>query len=584
MGLSSTDYIILAGFFVVMLAIGILYASRMHDLGDFFSGSHQVPWWLAGISLYMTTFSAFTFVSYSAIAYKHGFVAVTVWWFSIPGCLLSAKYLAGRWRKASTTSPLEYLETRYGKFLRQGFSWYGVPLIVLDDALKLFVIGTMLTVSLGFETSSSAMMWAIIISGTIIMGYTLLGGLWAVMVTDFIQFIVMALAVLVLAPLATAKAGGMSTILEKLPESFFQPTSDTYSWAWLLSFSVVLALVYATKWPYVQRYYSARTEKDAKRVGYLVAALTFLGPPLLFWPAVAARVFLPEFALEGANLNEVYPTLCRLLLPAGLMGIVIAAMFSATMSMLSSDYNALSSVITNDIIKRLFLKNASDKTLVRIARISTLFVGTVSLLLALLLANSEGLNDLVKIMAKLFAVLLPPAALPMLAGLLTRRTSEAGAIAGFLLGAMCSVGAYFLSIQQGLAEVNVPFTDIFYSQLSGVQYLTWISIIPTALGLLLGSAFFPDSQEKRIKVDHFLSGLSETMAAPKTNSSQEVIFAIRLVGSTCLALGIILSLAVLATAPMKEAWLSFVVGMGLTALGSLAVFIARRHDSTRSEE
>ena len=144
MGLSSTDYIILAGFFVIMLAIGILYAGRMNDLGDFFSGSRQVPWWLAGVSLYMTTFSAFTFVSYSAIAYQYGFVAVTVWWFSIPGCLLSARFLATRWRKAATTSPLEYLETRYGGFLRQSFSWYGVPLIVVDDALKLFVIGTML--------------------------------------------------------------------------------------------------------------------------------------------------------------------------------------------------------------------------------------------------------------------------------------------------------------------------------------------------------------------------------------------------------------------------------------------------------
>jgi solute:Na+ symporter, SSS family len=571
-GLSSTDYIILAGFFVVMLAIGILYAGRMHDLGDFFSGSHQVPWWLAGISLYMTTFSAFTFVSYSAIAYKHGFVAVTVWWFSIPGCLLSARFLATRWRKAATTSPLEYLETRYGRFLRQGFSWYGVPLIVLDDALKLFVIGTMLTVSLGFETGSPAMFWAIGISGTIIMGYTLLGGLWAVMVTDFIQFIIMAVAVLVLAPLATAKAGGIAAILDKVPDSFMQPTSESYTWPWLLSFSVILALVYATKWPYVQRYYAARSEKDARRVGYLVAALTFIGPPLLFWPAVAARVFIPEIA----DANEVYPMLCRILLPAGLMGIVIAAMFSATMSMLSSDYNSLSSVITNDIIKRLFLKEASDKTLVRIARISTLFVGTVALLLALLLAQSDDLNDLVKIMAKLFAVLLPPAALPMLAGLLTRRTSEAGAILGFFLGAFCSVGAYFLSINEAMVDTVLPYTTIMVSDLGGVQYLTWISIIPTALGLAVGTILKPDSAEKREKVDAFLDGLTETMAPPKTNASKEVVFAIRMVGSTCLALGLLLAVAVLATAPLSEAWLSFVVGISLAILGGVALAIARK--------
>ena len=141
--LHTADYWVLAGFFVVMMMIGLVYAARMRNLKDFFGGGRHVPWWLAGVSLYMTTFSAFTFVSYSAIAYRDGFVAVTVWWFSIPGCLLSAYFLARRWRRAATTSPVEYLETRFSPFLRQCFSWFGVPLIVLDDALKLFVIGTM---------------------------------------------------------------------------------------------------------------------------------------------------------------------------------------------------------------------------------------------------------------------------------------------------------------------------------------------------------------------------------------------------------------------------------------------------------
>ena len=212
----------------------------------------------------------------------------------------------------------------------------------------------------------------------------------------------------------------------------------------------------------------------------------------------------------------------------------------------------------------------------RIARISTLFVGTVALLLALLLAQSDDLNDLVKIMAKLFAVLLPPAALPMLAGLLTRRTSEAGAILGFFLGAFCSVGAYFLSINEAMVDTVLPYTTIMVSDLGGVQYLTWISIIPTALGLAVGTILKPDSAEKREKVDAFLDGLTETMAPPKTNASKEVVFAIRMVGSTCLALGLLLAVAVLATAPLSEAWLSFVVGISLAILGGVALAIARK--------
>jgi len=550
---NPSDYIILAGFFAVMLGVGVFYANRMKTLTDFFGGSRQVPWWLAGTSLYMTTFSAFTFVSYSALAYQNGIVAMTIWWFSIPGCVLSAKYLASRWRRAATTSPLEYLETRYSPFLRQCFSWFGVPLIVLDDALKLFVIGTMITFSLGLE-GESAQMWAIAGCGAIMLAYTLLGGIWAVMITDFVQFVVMAAAVLVLAPLAASRAGGLATAFDALPAEALQFTSGTYTWPWLLSFAFILSLTFATKWPYVQRYYAARSEPEARRVGYLVAGLTFIGPPLLFWPALAARVFMP--GIEDPN--AVYPLLCRELLPAGMMGIVIAAMFSATMSMLSSDYNAAASVVTNDILKRLVMRDASPKTLVRTARLATLGIGLSAMGLALLLARAEGLEDLVKIMARLFAVLLPPTALPMAAGLLSSRVSGAGGIAGFAAGATCGIAAYTLSYAEG------------YGFLAQIQYLTWITTIPTALGLAVGSLAVPDTPSKQESVRLFLQGLTGQLAPePKALGSDEAAMALRVVGITCVAMGLLLAGTVLATAGFSGGRISIGVG-GLLAAGGAA--------------
>ena len=559
-GLSPTDYIILAGFFAVMLGIGIVYARKMKNLTDFFSGGGQVPWWLAGISLYMTTFSAFTFVSYSALAYQHGFVAVSIWWFSIPGCLLSAWFLAGRWRRAANTSPVEYLETRYNPVIRQGFSWFGVPLIVLDDALKLFVIGAMITASLGL-TGTEARAWAIVGCGTIMLAYTLLGGLWAVMITDFIQFIVMAVAVLVLAPLATMKAGGVLPVLNQLPEGFSSITHGAYTWPWLLSFSVILALTYATKWPYVQRYYAARSDKDARRVGYTVAVLTLLGPPLLFWPAMAATQFLPDVA----DPNDIYPMICRLLLPVGLMGVVIAAMFSATMSMLSSDYNALASVITNDIIKRHFAPRASDQTLLRIARVSTLMVGALAVVIALALVYTENLSDLVKIMARLFSVLLPPVALPMAAGLLSRKASGRGAVAGFALGAASGIGAYVLSFGESMAYLGT------------VPWLTWISLLPTAFGLVLGSFLWPDTNAKQEVVTAFLDGLGSDASSEKSAPNmRDGFYAMQIIGITCALLGALMVVAVLLTANIVEGSLSIGVGLVLGAGGGGAVWVARR--------
>ncbi len=556
-GLATADYVIMAGFFVSLLGVGLFYAGRMKNLRDFFSGSRQVPWWLAGISLYMTTFSAFAFVSYSALAYKHGFVAVSIWWLSIPGCLLSAVFLASRWRRAATTSPVEYIETRFSPLLRQCLSWFGIPLIVLDDALKLFVIGTMVAVSVGVA-GDAGVLWAIGICGAIMLSYTLLGGLWAVLITDFVQFLVMGVAVIVLVPLAWRRAGGAEAIIEHAPAGFGNITAGDFTWPWLLSFGVVLALTFATKWPYVQRYYAARSDQEARRVGYLVAALTFVAPPLLFFPALAARVYLPEVG----DLNEVYPLLCRMLLPVGMMGILLAAMFSATMSMLSSDYNSLASVITNDIIKRLLMQRASDRQLVIVARLATLLVGVLAMVLAILFAKAEGLEDLVKIMARLFAGLLPPVALPMVAGLVSRRTSNAGALAGFFLGAACGATAYAASYSAGLEHLRT------------LPYLTWITLLPTAAGLLAGSVLFPNSARKQESIAVFLEGLkSERIEKVSLTAGGDAAIALRIIGITTALLGTVLTVVVAATSGVSAGRLSILVGAimaigGTTATGA----------------
>ena len=559
-GLATADYIVLAGFFVVMLAVGLFYANRMHSLRDFFGGGRQVPWWLSGISLYMTTFSAFTFVSYSALAFQFGFVAVTIWWISIPGCLLSAWFLAGRWRRAATTSPVEYLETRFSPFLRQVFSWFGIPLIVLDDALKLFVIGGMVATSMG-ATGDHALLWAIGGSGLLMLVYTMLGGLWAVLITDFVQFIVMGTAVIVLVPLAWREAGGYETIMALAPENAFSMTAGDFTWPWLLSFAVILALVFATKWPYVQRYYAARSHKEARRVGYLVAALTFLAPPLLFFPAFASRVFI------GIQVppNEVYATLCVALLPVGMLGILLAAMFSATMSMLSSDYNAVASVVTNDIVKRLFLPNAGDRALVFTARTATLFVGLAAMGLAMLFAEADTFEDLVQYMARLFAGFLPPVGLPMIAGLLSRRVSDGGARLGFFLGASCGLAAFAGSYMEG------------FEYLLSVPYLTWITLVPTVVGIVLGTAAVPNSPEQRAHVDAFLEGLTQSRPEPvDLTAGDGAKLALRVIGVAVALLGLVLIVAVATTAGLKLGGFSMLVGTWLMAGGGVAVWASYR--------
>ncbi len=564
-GLATADYIILVGFFVVMLAIGFYFARRMHDLRDFFSGGRVVPWWISGVSLFMTTFSAYAFVGYSATAYKDGFVAIFLWWIVAGTFIVSAWFLASRWRRAATTSPVEFIERRYGPFLRQGFAWIGVPLIVIDDALKLYVIGTMVAGSLGFD-NPAALPIAVAVCGVIILAYTFLGGLWAVLITDFVQFVVLAAAVFVLAPLVIAEVGGFTAFFTEMPENTWTFTTPTWSPGMLIAFTVVLLLANCAKWPVVQRYYAVRTDREARRVGYLVAGLLLVGMPVVLLPALGARIFLP--GVDDANL--VYSLVCRSLLPVGMLGMIIAAMFSATMSMLSSDYNAVASVITNDIYRRLTRRTPSDRALVFAGRVTTFGVGLTALAIALVLAVQPGEPDLVKVMAKLFGVLLPPTAIPMIFGLLTRHTSNTGAVAAFLTGALCGVVAYFLSFAEPWAFLGT------------LTWLTAITSVPTLVVLLLISALLPDAAEKRVHVDHFLDGLAgpeEVLPTDAEPGSEHIAtaMALRVIGMAGIGMGALLMLAVLVPLFTRgEGGASLVTGLAMTVLGGGALLLARR--------
>jgi hypothetical protein len=240
-----------------------------------------------------------------------------------------------------------------------------------------------------------------------------------------------------------------------------------------------------------------------------------------------------------------------------MMGMMLAAMFSATMSTLSGDYNAVASVITNDIYKRLFARVSSERSLVFAGRVATLVVGLVAMGIALLLVGGQGKEDLVEYMARLFSVLMPPVAIPMMFGLLTRKVSNAGGVAGFLIGAISGITAYFLSYSEGLGFLRT------------MPFLPWITSIPTLAGLGLFSVLVPDAPEQGERIARFLDGLARPEVEPslKTVDKSVAPAAIRIIGLASAAMGAVLVLAVLATEPLSRAKLSVGVGAAMVLVG-----------------
>ncbi len=151
-GLHLADHIVIVGYFVLLTPSASISGRRMRHARDFFVGNNDIPWWLSGVSFYMTGFSAFTFIAYSEMAYRHGVVAVTLAWSAAVAMAVGTVALAARWRRARIITPVEFLEARYSKHIRQVLAWAGLPLRIIDDGLKIYATGVFVSVGMGYTT------------------------------------------------------------------------------------------------------------------------------------------------------------------------------------------------------------------------------------------------------------------------------------------------------------------------------------------------------------------------------------------------------------------------------------------------
>lgn len=551
--IAAADYAVVVSFFAVMISVGLFFGRNQKNMSQFFGGGKQIPWWLSGISFYMCSFSALAFVMYSALAYKYGWVPITISWLSVPAVFFGCTLFAARWRRAAETSPLEFIERRYGNGMRQGLMWMGLPMRILDDSFKLLAIGTVVGTGMGFPLRS-----AIIASGVIILSYTFMGGLWATLVADFIQFFVILVVILILPFLCLNQVGGWSGFVNSVPAGFFKLTADKYNWTYMLVFWMILFLNLSTSWSMVQRYYSTRSEKDARKVGYFVSILLFIGPPLFFIPAMAARVFLPDIPEE--SMNEVYALICRNILPVGLLGMVIAAMFSATMSTLAGDYNAVASVLTNDFYKRMIAPNSTPRHQMVVARIMTILVGVSVIGLTFVMRSAQGANDLFDVANKVFGIFLPPIAIPILLGLVSRSVTRRGGVLGLTTGIIIGLTAF-------IAGAHWPW-------LRQMESIFSITSAATLIGLLLGSLLFRDSPAHTAELHDFFVNVNTP--SPEITGSHARITFWPLVAGGLATIGIVLITSALLTRPIAEVRISLLAGAGMLITATLFWIISRK--------
>jgi solute:Na+ symporter, SSS family len=412
--LQAIDWTILVIFFIILVSIGY-FASRQagKSTTNFFLSGRSMPWWLLGVSMVATTFSADTPNLVTDMVRTGGVASNWLWWAFLLTGMLTVFVYAKLWNRSQVMTDNEFYEIRYsGKmaaFLR------GFRAIYLGFFFNVMVIAT---VSLAFIKIAGVMLGlqpatALIIASVIVLFYSTLGGLKSILWTDLFQFTFMMFGAVIAAVYVTKspEVGGLSglfnhpNVVDKLNfvPSFSQPE------IFLSIFLIPIAVQWWAAWypgaepgggGYVaQRMLSAKSEDHAVGATLLFNFFHYALRPwpwiivglasLIIFPDIQSMVDqFPDVAVQYIQHDFAYPAMLREFLPPGLLGLVVASIIAAFMSTTASHLNWGSSYLVNDFYGRFYNPNATEKQKVMFGRISTVALMVCSVLLALVLQNA----------------------------------------------------------------------------------------------------------------------------------------------------------------------------------------------------
>ena len=418
--LTDLDKGIILFFFLLVLAIGFAVSKKSSQSSkEYFLSGRTLPWWLLGLSMVATTFSTDTPNLVTDIVRQNGVSGNWVWWIFLLTGLLTVFVYAKLWRRSDVNTDMEFYELRYsgwaGRFLR-GFR--SVYLGIIFNVMAMAGV-TLAAIKIGAIMLDISALETVLYAGGVTLIFSSVGGFRGVVYTDFILFFtamigaVGAAYYLVNLPEVGGMSGILSNELVSSKVSIFPDLSDEYTlWTLLV---IPLAVQWWSSWypgaepgggGYIaQRMLAAKSENHALGATLFFNIMHYALRP---WPwilvALASLIIFPDLdSIRETFPNVVedkighdlaYPAMLTLL-PSGLLGFVLASLVSAYMSTISTHLNWGSSYVVNDFYKQLINKNASEKELVNVGRVSVVILMIISSIFAIALTNSYQLFDII---------------------------------------------------------------------------------------------------------------------------------------------------------------------------------------------
>lgn len=449
-------------YFAFLVVIGWAFRNLTSNTSDYFRGGGNVLWWMVGASAFMTQFSAWTFTGAAGKAYVDGVAVAFIFAGNALGFFFNYLYFAPRFRQMRVVTIVEALKLRFGGRNEQVFAWVNMFTSSLSASIALSGLAIVTSHIFDFSMEST-----IVATGLVVLVMSVTGGSWAVIASDFMQMIVIIVVTIACAVVGIYHAGSVTEIVERFPRDFVSGSDMNYiSILYLWAFSIFLKQIGLTNnLLYSYRYLVAKDSGHARKGALLACLLMTLGPVIWFIPSwfmagtdVDLAAMHPE--LRGNYAEASYLAFVQIYMPTGMIGLLIAAMFAATMSTIDSGLNRNAGILVKNFIQPVLAPTMSEERLMVASRFVTIGFGVLIISLALIL-NSQRELSLFDAMLYLSALLGFPQMIPSFLGFFIKKTPDWAAWGTILFGAFVS---YLIGVElqpehvQKWFDLNSEFT------------------------------------------------------------------------------------------------------------------------------
>ena len=511
--ISNIEYLVIIGYLILIAVVGIVFKKFSSDTDDYFKSGSKGSWWLVGSSAFMSAFSAWTFTGAAGVAFESGFSVMIIFLGNAFGFFLNFLFLGPWLRQMRVTTFPEAISKRFGEKTRMFYALYEVPVRILYSAMALYGLGIFCSAVFGYNIYH-----VILVCGIVVLFYSATGGRWAVMATDFLQGLILIPLTIIIAWLCVSQFGGLGPMFREieaqgLSEEFSMINSSVlfggaYTWGWASAMVTKGFLVFNSMYA-GPRYFSVKDGREARKAAILASALFLIGGLIWFLPPITARLLFAEDVMAlgiSKPAEAAYAIASIKLLPVGLIGLIVVAILTATMSTMDTGLNTNVAILVKDIypklLRRFKWKPKSESELLRYGRLYTWLMGVFILLLALYLAQQKG-KGIFEIMLDVGALLMSPIQIPLMWGLFIRRTPS--------WAALLSIGcAFTVSL---MAFLNVPLSTFGFSlEATWTFQAKFFGVLAAgSFGFLISIPFAPlKGSEHRNMVDQFIT----TMKTP----------------------------------------------------------------------